>query len=99
MYLSTSVQLTENNRDKVNLNIPRKLAYHNARLYNVGMYNVRQHFFNTGQYLNYNGDWNLAKNNENYSLLMTDISQQTLRLVDRDMRSFFKLLKAKQNGK
>ena len=99
MYLSTSVQLTTHNKDRVNLEVLRKLAYHNARLYNVGLYNVRQHFFNTGQYLNYNGDWHLAKDNENYALLMTDISQQTLRLVDRDMKSFFKLLKAKNCGK
>ena len=99
MYLAASVQLTQYNKDNVNLEVLRKLAYHNARMYNVGLYNVRQHFFDTGQYLNYNGDWNIAKNNENYKLLMTDISQQTLRLVDRDMKSFFRLLAAKRNGK
>ena len=99
MYLSTSVHLTKNNKDNVDLNVLKHLAYHSARLYNVGLYNVRQHFFNTGQYLSYNDNYAQSNQNENYALLTTDLSQQTLRLVDHDMKAFFKLLKAKNMGK
>ena len=99
MYLSTSVHLTKNNKDNIDLNVLKHLAYHSARLYNVGLYNVRQHFFNTGQYLSYNDNYAQSNQNENYALLTTDLSQQTLRLVDHDMKAFFKLLKAKNMGK
>ena len=99
MYLTTKVQLTQNNKDNINLDILYKLAYHNARLYNVGLYNVRQHFFNTNSYLSYFSNHTECQTNENYALLLTDCAQQTLRLVDRDMNSFFKLLKAKKYGK
>ena len=72
MYLSTSVHLTKNNKDNVDLNVLKYLAYHSARLYNVGLYNVRQHFFNTGQYLSYNDNYMQSNQNENYALLTTD---------------------------
>jgi IS605 OrfB family transposase len=68
-------------------------------MYNVGLYSVRQHFFNTQQYLNYYQNYHVCKDNENYHILQTNTGQQILRLVDRDMRSFFKLLKMKQLGK
>ena len=98
MILTTKVQLTKNNKDKVDLNVLYKLAYHNARLYNVGLYNVRQYFFSTNHYLNYFKNHTDCQSNENYKLLLTDCAQQTLRLVDRDMKSFFKLLSEKKSG-
>ena len=98
MLLTTKVQLTRTNKDKVDIDVLYKLAYHNARLYNVGLYNVRQHFFNTNHYLNYFSNHTECQTNENYALLLTDCAQQTLRLVDRDMKSFFRLLQEKKNG-
>ena len=98
MLLTAKVQLMRTNKDGVDLDVLYKLAYHNARLYNVGLYNVRQHFFNTNSYLNYFSNHSECQTNENYKLLLTDCAQQTLRLVDRDMKSFFKLLVAKKNG-
>ena len=99
MYLSTSVYLKKDNKDGVDLKVLEKLAYHSARIYNVGLYNVRQHYFNTNKFLSYNENYNLASQNENYALLLTDLSQQTLRLVDHDMKCFFKQLKSKKMGK
>ncbi|MBR6516912.1 MAG: transposase [Bacilli bacterium] len=75
------------------------LCYHSARMYNVGLYSVRQHFFNTEEYLSYYDNYHECKTNENYSLLLTDTGQQILRLVDRDVKSFFHLLKLKKEGK
>ena len=99
MLLTTKVQLSRNNKDKVDLDVLYKLAYHNARLYNVGLYNVRQHFFNTRSYLSFYTNNVLCHDNENYALLQTDCGQRTLMLVDQDVKSFFKLLVAKKNGK
>ena len=75
------------------------ISYHSARLYNVGLYSVRQYYFNNGEYLPYVKNYHLCKDNENYKLLLTDTSQQILRLVDRNFKSFFKLVKLKKQGK
>ncbi|MEW6492234.1 MAG: transposase [Cyanobacteriota bacterium] len=67
-------------------------------LFNVGLYTVRQYFFQEGKYLRYEGSYHLCKTNENYQLLATDIGQQTLKVVDRAMNGFFKLWELKNTG-
>ena len=99
MYLTASSHIGRDNRDGVDISVLRKLAYHAARLYNVGLYNVRQHYFNTGLYLKYEGNYHESYSNENYRMVVSDTAQLILRLVDRNMKSFFMLLKAKQDGK
>lgn len=99
MYLSASVHIAPGNRDGIDVGVLRNLAYHAARFYNVALYSVRQHYFNTGLYLNYAGNYHETNSNENYGLLLSDTSQLLLRLVDRNMKSFFKLLEAKEAGK
>lgn len=96
MLLTTKVHIDKSFKD---LEVLKMMCYHSARMYNVGLYSVRQHFFNTGEYLSYYDNYHLCKTNENYSLLLTDTGQQILRIVDRDMRSFFGLLKLKKLGK
>lgn len=99
MYQSTTVHIGANNRDNLDLGVLNRLCYHSARLYNVGLFSVRQHFFNTTKYLSYYDNYHECKNNEHYSVLLTDTGQQILRLVDRDMKSFFRLLTLKKYGK
>lgn len=98
MYLTTKILQTKQ-KHEVDLSILNHLCYHSARLYNVGLYSVRQHYFNTQSYLSYYSNYNECKNNENYKILLSDCSQQILRLVDRDMQSFFKLMTLKKSGK
>ena len=98
MYLTTKVLQTKKHHE-VDLNILAHLCYHSARLYNVGLYSVRQHYFNTKSYLSYFTNCKVCKTNENYGILLSDASQQILKLVDRDMQSFFKLLTLKKAGK
>ena len=98
MYLTTKILQTEQ-KHEVDLSILNRLCYHSARLYNVGLYSVRQHYFNTQSYLPYYSNYNECKNNENYKILLSDCSQQILRLVDRNMQSFFRLLALKKSGK
>ena len=99
MYLTASSTYKQDNKDGVDIAALGHLCYHAARMYNVGLYSVRQHFFQTGKYLSYYDNYHCCKSNENYSILLTDTGQQILRLVDRDMKSFFALLFLKQEGK
>lgn len=98
MYLTTTVHINNKNHDNIDLSVLNNLAYHTARLYNSALYNVRQHYFNTNNYLNFVGCYHQTKDNENYQILLSDTAQQVLRLVDRNMNSFFKLIFAKKNG-
>ena len=98
MYKTAKITLTKDN-SQVDISILKHMCYHAARLYNCGLYNVRQHFFNTNKYLSYNSNYHLSKSNEHFQILLSDASQHILRLVDRDMLSFFKLLTLKKSGK
>src|SRR5690625_5203992 len=73
----------------------RKLCHLSKNMYNVGLYSVRQHFFKTKKYLNYNRNYHLCKVNENYKLMGTAAAQQTLRKVEENYKSFLDLLKRK----
>ena len=72
----------------------RELCRLSKNLYNVGLYTVRQYFFEERKHLRYESAYHLCKGNENYQLLNTDIAQQTLKVVDRTFRSFYGLIKA-----
>jgi len=94
--------LTQKNRLKLSskkLEIVKQLSYYSARLYNVGLYSVREYYFDNNEYLNYAKNYHKCKDNENYKLLLSDTSQQILRIVDRSFKSFFGLLKLKTQGK
>ena len=96
------IMLTQKNRLKLSkdeFDIITKLSYHSARLYNVGLYSVRQYFFLNNEYLPYVPNYHACKDNENYKLLLSDTSQQILRIVDRNFKSFFNLIKLKAKGK
>jgi len=96
MILTQKYKLKLNDEDRF---IIDKLSYHSARLYNTCVYNIRQYYFDNNSYLNYVDQYHLIKDDINYKLLITDSSQQTHRLVDRNFKSFFSLLKLKQKGK
>lgn len=98
MYKTTKI-LQTTDKHEVELSILYNMCYHAARLYNVGLHSIRQHFFNTNRYLSYNENYHICKQNENYSILLSDSAQSILRLADRNMKSFFQLLVLKQSGK
>ena len=45
MYLTTKIQVATDNKMSINTDILNRLCYHSARLYNVALYSVRQHYF------------------------------------------------------
>lgn len=71
----------------------RELCQLSNNLYNVALYNVRQYFFNEKQYLSYYDNYCKCKDNENYKLIQAGVAQQILRVVDKNFKSFFSLLK------
>lgn len=93
LTLTNRLKLTQAESD-----ILRAACHLSKNLFNVGLYTVRQYFFQERKYLRYEGSYHLCKTNENYQLLATDIGQQTLKIVDRAMNGFFKLLEFKNSG-
>jgi len=77
-----------------------ELCFKSKNLYNSGLYAVRQHFFNEKQFLNGFSLINkfTKENNVDYKNLPSKVSQQTLKLVEQNFKSFFGALKAKKNG-
>lgn len=76
----------------------RELCRLSKNLYNVGLYTVRQYYFQFGKHLRYESNYHYCKANENYKRLNTDIAQQTLKVVDRTFRSFYGLINAVKEG-
>lgn len=95
MLLSQTVRLKLNKSDK---EILTNLCHLSKNLFNVGLYTVRQYFFQEQKYLSYESNYHLCKENENYQLLATDCGQQTLKYVDRCFKVFFKLLSIRREG-
>lgn len=67
-------------------------------IYNVALYEVRQHFLAEKQYLKYATNYHKVKLNENYRILHSGIAQQTMKVVDRSFKSFFELIKLAKKG-
>ena len=70
-------------------------------LYNVALYKIRQQFFEDGKFLTaFSLDGILRKNQDiDYNALPQKVSQQTLKMVEQNFKSFFGLLKLKTKGK
>ena len=76
------------------------ICFLTKNLYNKGLYIVRQHYFETKEYLNYfklNRILIDSKDVDYYSM-NTKVSNQTLRLLDNNFKSFFSLLKKKNSN-
>jgi putative transposase len=69
------------------------LSFQSKNIYNYGLFLVKQHFFETKKYLNYNALYHEIKNHESYNYLPTKVSCQTLKLIDQNFKSFFGALK------
>lgn len=68
-------------------------------LYNYALYTVRQYYFENKKYINWiniNNQFIKIKQSDYYAL-PCKVSQQTLKMVDQNMKSFFKAIKVKNN--
>ena len=68
-----------------------KLCLLSKNLYNATLYSIRQYFFKTGKYLNYNevNKEFTHSNNVDYRALPAKVSKMTQMLVDKAFKSFF----------
>lgn len=94
MYLTVK---QEARLSKEELNTLKELSHAAKSLYNEALYSIRQHFFNTGSYLNYYGNYKQLKSSVNYKLLNSNMSQQILKEADGSFKSFFRLLQMKKS--
>lgn len=72
------------------------LCFASKNLYNTGLYHIRQHFFASGEYLNYNSLQKQLQdtNSRDYRGLPAKVAQQVLKTLDKNFASFFGLLKS-----
>ncbi|MEE9379110.1 MAG: transposase [Candidatus Lokiarchaeia archaeon] len=69
------------------------LCHLTKNLYNLANYYVRQEYFYLGNWLRYYDLWYMLKEKEPYKKLPSQTAQQTLKLVDKNWKSFFQSLK------
>ena len=97
MYFTIKQQVKQlSKEDYKNL---RELSHIAKNLTNEAIYNVRQSYFNEGKYLNYEKNYALLKNSENYKSLNSNMAQQILKEVDSMFHSFFGLIKLAKKGR
>lgn len=75
------------------------LCFLSKNLYNSALYTVRQFYFENKKYINWiniNNQFIKSKQIDYYTL-PCKVSQQTLKMVDQNMNSFFNALKAKNS--
>lgn len=77
----------------------KEYSKHSNSLYNCCLYEVKNFYENTGQYLGISKLDKLMQKNKHYKAIPSFHAQQIVRLVDKNYRSFFALLKRKLAGK
>ena len=77
------------------------LCWLSKNLYNATLYTVRQYYFANKQFLNYQAINKMytGDNQPDYRALPAKVSKHTQMLVDRNFKSFFALLKLKEQEK
>ena len=97
MYLTVKQQVKH--LSKEDYRTLRDLCHIAKNLANQAIYNIRQYYFAEGEYLNYEKNYALLKDSENYKILNSNMAQQILKEVDCSFKSFFGLLKLAKKGK
>jgi len=81
----------------VEYQILRDMCHASKNVYNAAMYNVRQHFFQQGEYLNYEANYHLMVGTDVYNYL-GNVAQQSMKAVDSAFKAFFALKKKVKQG-
>lgn len=90
MYLTIKQQIKLTKKEYL---ILKELCHISKNLYNQTLYEVRQKFFSDKKYLNYYEAVRILKGTENYTSLQAQVSQQTMKIVDENFKSFFALMR------
>lgn len=84
--------------DKKTYKLLRTLTHLSKDLYNLTLYTVKQHYELNGTFLPYAKAYHLVKDSEPYKLPPSQVAQQTMKIVERNFRSFFHVLKERKKG-
>ena len=76
-----------------------RLCFASKNIYNRALYLIKQDYESTGEYNVLNNLFAVIKNEECYQYLPCNVLQQTLRILQKNWKSYFGLLKAKAKGK
>ncbi len=76
-----------------------ELCFLSKNLYNFSLYNIRQEFFNNKKYLCFAENYKLVKSSALYKSMPSRTSNQVLRILDQNFRSFFNLNKNNKKAK
>src|SRR2546423_802173 len=71
-----------------------KAAFASKNLYNAALYEIRQSFIHQGKYIYYNQMDKIMQKHEAYRGLPCKVSQQVLKLLEKNWTSFFVALEA-----
>lgn len=77
----------------------RTLCHLSKNVYNESVYNIRQHYFQQGEYLRYEANYIFMKSSENYQRIGGALAQRTMRCADQSFKSFFGLLRLAKSRK
>lgn len=94
-----TLQQNLNGLDADEYEVLRSFCHLSKNLYNKTLYEVRQHYFDNGEYLNYYDAYDQLKQNWNYEVLPSQVAQQAMKQVDRGFKSFFNLVEKKRENK
>ncbi|MFW6375862.1 MAG: RNA-guided endonuclease InsQ/TnpB family protein [Thermoplasmatota archaeon] len=87
------------NLDKQEFEILTSLCHLSKNVYNETLYEIRQHFFDSGKTLTYHELCKIiGKKSENYKMMISQAAQQTMKKVHEAFKSFFKLNEKKKKG-
>jgi hypothetical protein len=81
--------------DKNTFNMLDEMTYLSKNIYNSALYEIKNYYNSTGSYLDYQKCWNLIKSTDNYVKMPSQVGQQTLKITDRGVKSFFFIIKKK----
>lgn len=70
-----------------------EMCFHSKNLYNEANYIIRQKFIESGEYINYYDMNKEFKTHDNYKLCMSQPANSTLRLLDKNWKSYFRAIK------
>lgn len=95
------MQRTEQHIIKLNSEFGKfvdEYCFKSKSLYNYANYIIRQEFINNGNWIKYNELFQIVKDSDDYKNLGSNVGQGTLRILDKNWKSFFVAIKDWSNN-
>ena len=77
----------------------RRISSLSRAVYNSAIYNIRKHYEEHGEFLEYRANWPLLKDSDNYLTLGGGPGKAAIQDADYAFKSFFALLRLQRQGK